>query len=344
MKPGYKHYVSSPSRRAEVCSRPLDRDHERRRPRTIRAFVGAALAIGACASPAPNGESLPRNSVDMPGQPAAAILDAGALVSAVNAPDISDASVDSQPPRGPKNPLGFWYGERLTPREDADGDASTSEAKFQRQVLAAKQHNRWAGVMRSLKSGANPNVSILDEWPLITVIASYDAETQISVMGKPATRESPRQVAYRFQILRFLLNNGVSIEQPGSVGQTPLMVASGTAQLHLVRFLLRKGARTGSADEEGRNAIFYPKGALRHAKLKIVKLLIAAGADVNHRAKQGFTPLMDAAIRGDRRMARRLLLVGADLSLVDEQGRTAADIATQRGHTALAKDLGAAMR
>lgn len=325
---------------AAACSRTLDEAVKHWRPRTLRAIVTAALALGACASPAPNGAGMPKSSVDR----AVPTPDAGALVNADAASSTSaDASIlgdaGVHPTLGPSKQPSSYKFRRANQRKDADGDRSASEAEFHRQVVAAKQYNRWAGVLESLENGAPPNVRILDVWPLITVIASYDAERQVAAMGRPAPRRSPKQGVYRFRILRLLLGSGVGVEQRGPRGLTPLMVATRTRQLKIIRLLLSNGASISASDPSGRNVIFYPTGISKPETLKVMKLLVAAGADVNHRASGGVTALMDAALRDDKVMAQRLLLVGADLSLVDDKGRTAVEIATQRGHKNLAKYL-----
>lgn len=51
------------------------------------------------------------------------------------------------------------------------------------------------------------------------------------------------------------------------------------------------------------------------------------GADVNARDHQGYTPLHNAASRGDNEVIRYLVEMGADVSVVSRYGQTAADMA-----------------
>ena len=54
-----------------------------------------------------------------------------------------------------------------------------------------------------------------------------------------------------------------------------------------------------------------------------MKLLIAAGANVNVRDKQGKTPLMWAAVSGNVEGIKELLLFGAQVNVVDKHGKSA---------------------
>jgi ankyrin repeat protein len=54
----------------------------------------------------------------------------------------------------------------------------------------------------------------------------------------------------------------------------------------------------------------------------------------------GFTPLMEAALNGQTAMVDLLLEHGADRTMRDDKGYTAADQARGNGHAALADRLG----
>lgn len=60
----------------------------------------------------------------------------------------------------------------------------------------------------------------------------------------------------------------------------------------------------------------------------IVKILVAAGADINHKNSQGLTPLMYAASLGlTVALIKDILQMGAKVDLIDNDGRTALHIA-----------------
>lgn len=68
-------------------------------------------------------------------------------------------------------------------------------------------------------------------------------------------------------------------------------------------------------------------------------LLLQRGANANARQQGGFTPLHGAASRGDDAMIDLLLAAHADRALVTEDGKTAAEIAEERGHPEAARRL-----
>jgi ankyrin repeat protein len=71
----------------------------------------------------------------------------------------------------------------------------------------------------------------------------------------------------------------------------------------------------------------------------VVPLLIERGADVNARQQGGWTALHEAAHRGDLELTEALLAAGADPRLANDEGITAAQLARDAGHAALADRL-----
>ncbi len=72
----------------------------------------------------------------------------------------------------------------------------------------------------------------------------------------------------------------------------------------------------------------------------VSRLLVERGADVNAPQAQRFTPLHAAAQNGDADLVAVLIAAGADKEARLEDGRTAADVALEAGHEALAEHLG----
>jgi ankyrin repeat protein len=84
--------------------------------------------------------------------------------------------------------------------------------------------------------------------------------------------------------------------------------------------------------------------AVASRNAEVVALLLERGADPNARQQVGYTPLMGAASAGRTDMVQALIAAGADPSLVNDEGKTAADIAAEHGHQAIAAQLGALTR
>jgi ankyrin repeat protein len=96
-------------------------------------------------------------------------------------------------------------------------------------------------------------------------------------------------------------------------GTTPLMYAAAVGNLEAMDVLIEAGADVKAKNDFDMTALMWC--ATDEAK---VALLIAKGADVNARSKQGRTPLLIAAATdGDSRIVKLLLDKGADLKKAD---------------------------
>jgi len=105
----------------------------------------------------------------------------------------------------------------------------------------------------------------------------------------------------------------------------------------LAEFLIKRGA---DLDAVSRNPMANTPlhSAVAGRRIAAAKLLLQAGADVNARA-QGLTPLHLAAHAGHEPLVELLLAYGADAKVRDAQGQTAAALAADQGHTAVADFL-----
>ena len=125
-------------------------------------------------------------------------------------------------------------------------------------------------------------------------------------------------------------------------GFGPLGLASFFGHERAVQLLLEHGARVDTASSNGMHVMPLHSAAAARS-VPIARLLLEHGAPVNARqggSGSGFTPLMEAAFNGQVDMVEILLDQGADRHLRDEEGRTAADHASARGHVSLAERLG----
>lgn len=121
-------------------------------------------------------------------------------------------------------------------------------------------------------------------------------------------------------------------------GNTPLGLAAFFGKPATVRLLLERGADVSAV---ARN---YMKVQPLHAAVagrsaEAVALLLERGADPNARQQVGYTPLMGAAGAGREDLVDLLLRHGADPALASDDGKTAASIAREHTHEALAARL-----
>ena len=89
---------------------------------------------------------------------------------------------------------------------------------------------------------------------------------------------------------------------------------------------LMLGVNVNATDILGSSALTYAEGCKRHddsTRVQLVELLIAKGAAVNFRDRDGCTALMYAARNGDTRAVNALLRNGASVNVVDNDGETA---------------------
>lgn len=97
-------------------------------------------------------------------------------------------------------------------------------------------------------------------------------------------------------------------------GSTPLHYAVANKHLSTVRELILHGADVSAPDKEGYTALHIcAKNQLRD-DLRIVQLLVEAGAPLEFRDWRDLTPLQAAAERGNDQIVKLLLALGADVN------------------------------
>jgi len=121
-------------------------------------------------------------------------------------------------------------------------------------------------------------------------------------------------------------------------GFPALHLAAFFGHLEAVEFLLAAGAGVGARSTNPMdNTALHAAMVFRH--LEVARVLLDHGAAVNARQHGGFTALHAAAFHNDVAMAELLLSRGADKLLKTDDGKTAQDIALDKGFTALAAKL-----
>lgn len=142
--------------------------------------------------------------------------------------------------------------------------------------------------------------------------------------------------------VRSILDHGVGVNDANEIGYTPLMSAARSYQVEIVSFLIERGADVKAVDSDGQSVLHAAVGespSQPERQATCVKMLLEAGADGNITTPSGDTPLMHAAWFGCIDSAKVLAGAGVDHEKVDSQGRTARDIAIERGHEAIVQLL-----
>ena len=133
-----------------------------------------------------------------------------------------------------------------------------------------------------------------------------------------------------------LLKAGADVNLANIAGVTPLMGAAFSGKPELVRKLLAAGARIEPLDRVKKNAATYAAGT---GCTECLAELIKAGTQVNARLENDLTLLMWAAAYDHEATVDLLLAQGAERGLKDNRGKTAADMAREGNHLALARRL-----
>uniref|UniRef100_A0A803V9Z7 Ankyrin repeat domain-containing protein 17 n=1 Tax=Ficedula albicollis TaxID=59894 RepID=A0A803V9Z7_FICAL len=162
------------------------------------------------------------------------------------------------------------------------------------------------------------------------------------------TKDTPLSLACSGGRQEILLNAGAEINSRQGVcfpclvssayvtgsklGISPLMLAAMNGHTAAVKLLLDMGSDINAQIETNRNTALTL--ACFQGRTEVVSLLLDRKANVEHRAKTGLTPLMEAASGGYAEVGRVLLDKGADVNAppVPSSRDTALTIAADKGH------------
>ena len=198
--------------------------------------------------------------------------------------------------------------------------------------LEARDGRGFNPLARAAKSGQKEIVALfLDRG------AQIDAR---SLEGATALYEAAE--TGRLPIVRELVDRGANISLAGRSGITPLAAAAYMGSEPIVELLIEKGADPKIMDKTEKTAIVYAAG---RGFPDIVTLLLDHGVDINARYGNDLTVLMWAAGYSDEagtqdmeKVIKLLLDRGARLDDQDNRGRTPLMIAAELNHT-VAVDL-----
>ena len=175
-------------------------------------------------------------------------------------------------------------------------------------------------------------------------------------------------------VVEVLIDAGADIETKDDKGCSPLLLASRSGALALVKMLVKAGAEVCATDNEGYTCLIiacnghtevvrYLVGlkdvdvnhkaddhfsalhcAVDEKHPDVVEVLIAAGADIEIKDEMGCSPLLFASKQGDLSadalaVVKVLVKAGADVCATDNEGLTCLAIAALLGHTEIVRYL-----
>jgi ankyrin repeat protein len=136
-------------------------------------------------------------------------------------------------------------------------------------------------------------------------------------------------------LVRRLLKSGANPNTAVATGETPLMTCARAGSADAVRMLVEYGAAIDGREPTQNQTALMWAAAERHPD--VVKALIEAHADLKAHTKQGFTAMHFAARVGDLESIKLLLAAGVDINILTAAEGGANRITNQLG---IAKTIG----
>lgn len=177
-----------------------------------------------------------------------------------------------------------------------------------------------------------------------------DAIAQLLRRGfDPNTRDAKGQVGLTIALQNnankafaaLLASRQVNVEARNAQDESPLMMAAIKGNVEAVRALI---ARDADVNKTGWTPLHYAASAGSAMHVTIIALLLENHAYIDAPSPNGTTPLMMAAHYGSAEAVQLLLDEGADPTLKNQLGLTAADFALRVSRTESAEKIAAAIR
>jgi ankyrin repeat protein len=123
------------------------------------------------------------------------------------------------------------------------------------------------------------------------------------------------------EILQYFVGHGADANAKSSSG-TPLHLSVDTKNVPMVDFLVAHGAQPDLVDQQDRTALDKALAIPEPTGIHMAALLVARGADVNRKDRQGLSPLMRAVTQRQDMIVAFLVDHRADANAMDSSGRT----------------------
>ena len=130
-----------------------------------------------------------------------------------------------------------------------------------------------------------------------------------------------------------LIAAGANVNAQDDLLDTPFLYAAAEGRLEILRMTLAAGADLASRNRYGGTGLIP---AAHHGHVEVVRELLKTSIAIDHVNRLGWTALLEAIILGDggaahTEIVRLLVAAGADVNLADSQGVSPLSHARQRG-------------
>jgi ankyrin repeat protein len=193
--------------------------------------------------------------------------------------------------------------QQLSAHTDVNGNEGGTTA-----LIESLAHEHFEIAKLLLNRGADVRATSNSRWTALHLVASLGPEA----------------------LAKDIVAMGADVNARTDLGLTPLMMAARRRRPRMVELLIGSGGAIETADSVGATALVYAAEGDQDESggdPESIRLLVAAGANVNVQGDAGMTPLMLVAFHNDLDSVRLLLQKRADLNVRDAQGRTALGVA-----------------
>ena len=138
-------------------------------------------------------------------------------------------------------------------------------------------------------------------------------------------------------VCQVLIDAGADIETKDDMGRSPLLLASSSGHLDIVKMLVQAGAGVRDTDNEGDTCLIL---AANFGHTETVRVLLCMPeVDVNHQGMNNHTALHSAVDEGHPDVVQLLIDAGADIETKDTDGLSPLWLASTLGHLDVVKML-----
>jgi ankyrin repeat protein len=200
--------------------------------------------------------------------------------------------------------------------------AVSATAVAQEGLIAAAERGETLVVRRLLAEGVSVNIR--------------DGRGRTALLA--ATQRNHVDVA------RLLINEGADVNAKDFIQDTPFLVAGAEGRAEILKLMLGAEPDLKSVNRFGGTALIP---ACHRGHVETVKLLLTTQIDKDHVNHLGLTALMEAVVLGDggpkhTEIVRLLVAAGANVNVPDRDGVTPLGHARQRGYADMVRILEAA--
>ena len=133
----------------------------------------------------------------------------------------------------------------------------------------------------------------------------------------------------KVRALQLFIKYGALVDVHGVNGVSLLEIAASTGSLEMVEMIVEKTNNINATSDEGRNALF---GAVYSNNCEIIEFLVRKGIEINKETIDGMlTPLLFAVSLQNVAAAEKLIELGADITIMNNEGYDAKRLANKLG-------------